>query len=174
LNERWNKEQVQKNVTEKIKGTLVEKKGGFLGDVLDVFFNLIKGLSAPVEFSAAEKKELGPLEFRLSPWEKELLKATEENLGRNSYTTKMRFIFLSKKDRYDKPFVSAFIGAIKQFNDMNFNQLKPENVSKTYASNKFLAKSLMSFRQRKIYRRYKDRDMDGGKIVLSNKELATL
>jgi len=174
LNEKWNIDKGQKKVLEKLKGTLAESKGGILADIGDVLSNVFKGLFGPVEFKAAEKKDLGPLEFRLSPGEKEVLKATEENLGRNSFTTKMRFLFISHRERFEKPFVSAFIGAIKQFNDANFNQMKPENVSKTYASDKFLAKSRLAFRQRKIYRRYRDRDMDGKKIVLSNKELATV
>jgi hypothetical protein len=56
---------------------------------------------------------------------------------------------------------------------MNFNQVKPEDVSKTYGKI-FLTKPRADFRKRKIYDRYRNRNMDGTNIVLSTKELATM
>lgn len=171
LKEDWKND--QKKVIDQLTGRAKKESGGILEDLHDVFSNLWKALFEPVEFKAAEKKEESPLEFRLTPIEKEILKAVEENLGRNVYNTKMRFIYLSRKEAFDKSYVGTFMGALKQFNDMNLNQLKPEDNSKTYA-NYLFKKARLAFRQRKIYNRYKNRNPDGAMVVLSTKELATL
>lgn len=156
-----------------LKKEIIPEKKGILSDLWDVFANLFRALWEVVEFGAAEKKELDPLEFRLSPMEKDLLKATEENLGKNLFKTQMRMIYLGKREGFDRSFVGAFIGAIKQFNDINFNQIKPEDISKTYGSI-FRVKQRADFRKRKIYDRYRRRNMDGVNIVFSTKELATM
>lgn len=161
------------DVIKALKGEKVVEPKNIFSHFMDVFVNLPKALFAPVEFSVAEKKDLGPLEFRLSPVEKEILKATEENLGRNLFRVNMRLIYLGKREGFDKTYVSAFTGAIKQFNDINFNQVKPEDISKTYGII-FGGDKRVAFRKRKLYDRYKKRSKDGVRIVFSTKELATL
>ncbi|MDO9230934.1 MAG: hypothetical protein Q7U36_00425 [bacterium] len=161
------------DVLKKLKGEKVVEVMGLGGHLIDVFSNLTKGLSAPVEFAAAKKEELGPLEFRLSPGEKDLLKATEENLGRNLFKTKMRYIYLAKKDSWDGSYKTSFIGALKQFNDLNFNQFKPEDISKTYGKI-FFTEPRANIRKRKLLNRYRFRNMDGVNMIFSTKELATV
>ncbi|MFA6159865.1 MAG: hypothetical protein WC678_02125 [Parcubacteria group bacterium] len=161
------------DVVKKLKGEKAVEVMGVGGHLVDVFSNLFKGLSAPVEFATAKKEELGPLEFRLSPGEKELLKATEENLGRNLFKTKMRYIYLAKKDSWDGSFKTSFIGALKQFNDLNFNQFKPEDISKTYGKI-FFTEPRANIRKRKLLNRYRFRNMDGVNMIFSTKELATV
>lgn len=160
-------------VVKKLKGETVAEPAGIIQHLGDVFANFFNGLFGPVEFKSAEKKELQPLEFRLSPGEKELLKATEENLGKNLFSTKMRFVYLGRKENLDGAFKGAFIGAVKQFNDLNMNQFKPEDISKTYGKI-FFTQPRADFRKRKIYDRYRKRNMDGAKMVFSTKELATM
>lgn len=164
-----------KALADKLKGKPVTESGGrLLHDLSDVISNLFAGLFGPPEFKElAKKKEEQPLDTRLSPIERDVLKAVEENLGKNFFRTKMRLIVLGKRDVFDKTFVSAFIGAIKQFNDMNMNSVKPQDISKTYA-NTFFKEKISSFRKRKIYDRYRKRNMDGTNIMLSTKELATM
>ena len=173
LSEKWNIDKAQKAVVDKLTGRTTGAVLGPLDHLLDVFSNLWAGLFAPVEFKTTAKKEEAPLEFRLSPIEKERLKAVEENLGKSSFKTKMRMIVLGKKEVFDRAKIGAFIGAIKQFNDINFNSFKPNDISKTYA-NFVLKKERLAFRQRKIYNRYRNRNMDGALMVFSTKELATL
>jgi hypothetical protein len=144
-----------------------------VGHFWDVIANIPKALFAPVEFPGAEKKEQQPLEFRLTPVEKDILKAVEENLGKNAFKVKMRIIYLAKREVFNKPNVSAFMGALKQFNDLSLNGFKTNNVSKTYA-NYFFKESRLTYRKRIIYRRYRTRSMDDTKFVLSTKELATV
>lgn len=171
LKEIWRENEMKE--VQKLAGRIKGEKKGILGDLMDVIAHIFPGILGPVEFPKTETKEEAPLEFRLTPGEKEQLKALEENLGKNAFRTKMRFIYIGKKEGFDRAYISAFFGAIKQFNDLNLNSLKPDNQSKTYAY--YVATDMRSnYRRRKIYRRYKDRDMDGYKAVFSTKELATL
>lgn len=171
LPEKWREDEMK--LVQKLAGRVNGKKGGIWQDIIDVFSSILKGMMGPIEFSKSEKKDEQPLEFRLTPGEKEQLKAVEENLGKNSFKIKMRVLYLGQKEGFNKSFVSAFFGATRQFNDLNLNSLKPENQSKTYAS--FVAvDQRLQMRKRKIYKRYKDRDMTGKKFVFSTTELATV
>jgi hypothetical protein len=130
-------------------------------------------MKGPVEFTKEEKKQDSPLEFRLTPGEKKTLEGLEKNLGKVFYRSKMRFMYLGRRENYDSSFYGTFIGGIKQFNDDNMNSLKPESTSKTSAYY-WLTKSRLRYKQRKLFRRYKNRSMDGKTITLSTAELATL
>lgn len=164
-----------KALADELKGRAVAESGGRLWhDIADVLSNLFGALFALPEFKSIDaKKEDQPLDTRLSPIERETLKAVEENLGKNFFKTKMRMIYLGKRDGFSKPYMSAFVGALKQFNDLNMNQIKPEEISKTYGKI-FFADKLANFRKRKLYDRYRKRNTDGANILLSTKELATL
>lgn len=161
-------------VVQKLAGRENGEKKNLWGHFTEVLNNVFPAiLGEAVEFKAAEKKQEQPLEFKLTPVEKDVLKAVEENIGKNVFRTKMRLIVLGRKEVFDKAYVGAFFGAIKQFNDLNLNQFKPHDNSKTYA-NYILKEERLRYRQRKIYKRYKDRDMSGKVIFLSTKELATV
>lgn len=166
-----------KNEVQKLAGRAVKSEGimnRIWQDISDVLGNIFKGFFSPVEFQAAEKKEEQPLEFRLTPVEKEILKALENNIGKNMFKTKMRFLYIGKREFFDRGNISSFVGAIKQFNDINLNSFKPEDRSKTYANYKFFKDARLRYRQRKIFRRYKMRDIDGKKFYLSTEEFATV
>jgi hypothetical protein len=167
----WKKKYVK--IIDKLAKKVEVKEAGIFGHLADVFANLFGALWGPIEFSTSEKAQDQPLEFKLTPGEKELLKATEENFNLNFFRVKMRLIILGRREVFDKAVVTAFFGSLKQFSDLNHNNLKPNDPSKTYA-NYVLRKSRLAARQRKIYRRYRDRDMDGKTFHFSSRELATV
>ena len=171
----WSDKEGRK-LAEKLKGRSEEKESVLetLGnDIKDVFSSIWKATFEPVEFAQKDKKEDQPLEFRLSPGEREILRSIEEGLGKATFKVKMRFVFLGRKDNFDKSFVSAFIGGLKQFNDNNFNSLKPDNLSKTVALVIF-EKIRLRYMQRKIFRRYCSRSTDGVNFIMNTEELATI
>lgn len=171
LSETWKNEEIK--LIQKLAGRGVAEDKNAFGHIADVLANLPKGLFAPVEFPGSPKADPTPLEFRLTPGEKEILKAVEENLGFNHFRTKIRLLYLGRRENFDKSYVSSFFGAFKQFNDLNLNNFKPGDKSKTYANYVFKEKR-NSIRKRLIFRRYKSRSMDGSTITLSVRELATL
>lgn len=171
LSEVWREGELK--LIDKLAKKAEKKEKNILDHIVEIIANLPGALFGPIEFAADEAKNDQPLEFKLTPGEKEVLKAVEENFGRNAFKTKMRLLVLGRKDVFDKTFISSFFGSLKQFSDLNMNNLKPNDASKTYA-HYFMKEARMAARQRKIYRRYKDRDPDGVKIIFSTKELATL
>jgi len=166
-----------RKLVEKLKGKEVKEENIFerlIDDILDVLKNIFSAAQGPVEFGKADKKEEQPLEFRLSPGEREALKAVEDNLGKNMFKTKMRYIYVGRREAFDKALgVSAFIGGIKQFADHNLNGFKPYEPTKTAALYVF-AKARLLYRQRKLLRRYRVRSNDGLRFYLSTEELATM
>ena len=179
--QKWVKE-YGKKIVDELTGKTPEEKIGVLRrighDFFEVGANLHKGLLAQeIEYVGleSEKKELGPLEFRLTPGEKDVLKAVESNMSKQQFQTKMRFIYVGRREGFDKSFVSSFIGGIKQFNDMSLNSFKPNNDTKTSVYSLF-AKERLRFRQRLIHMHYRDRDWDDGDdtFYLSTEELATV
>lgn len=167
----WKKE--HQGIVDKLAKKSEKKDKNIFEHLIEILTNLPGAIFGPVEFPTSEEKNDQPLEFKLTPGEKETLKATEENFTRNFFRVKMRLIILARKEVFDKSFVSSFFGTLKQFTDLNLNNFKPHDPSKTY-SRYIMSRDRLAFRQRKIYRRYKDRDMDGKTIYMSSKELATV
>lgn len=165
-------------------GKSEEKHGSLVGDLFsgirDIFANIIKGVvGSELTFSSGEGKESkdeDPVEFRLTPGEKEKLKALEANIGKQMFRTRMRHIYIGRRDVFDKSTgVSAFIGAIKQFNDHNLNSFRPDDNTKTYSYYIF-KDARLRYRQRRLFRRYIKRDSDPQetRFMLSTEELATV
>lgn len=171
LHEGWRQDEL--NLVDELSKKAKKKENSIFDDIKDVFSSIFKGMSAPIEFSASTEKDDQPVEFKLTPGEKEVLKAVEENLGKNAFRVKMRMIYIAKRENWNKSFVGSFIGALKQFNDLNLNNFKPNDASKTYA-HYLWKKERMAYRQRKIYKRFRQKNMDGVKFVLTTKELATV
>ncbi len=156
------KEEKQENIFDRVKQ-----------DFVDVVTNLVPALTHPIEFAKKESKDEQPLEFRLTPGEKDVLKAVEANLGKLHFKIKLRFVLVGRRENFSKAHVSSFTGAIKQFNDNNLNSLKPQSISKT-TSFLIFKKSRLRHRQRKILRRYRSRSNDGVRVTMSSEELATI
>ena len=183
IKENWGPEHGQLTVDEFLGKKKEEQKGilrGLFSDILDVFYNIPKVLLAQeVSFAAgkeADKKDEAPVEFRLTPGEKDVLKALQTNMGKSMFRTRMRHLYIGRRETFSKPTgVSAFIGGIKQFNDFNLNSLVPDDMSKTYA-NYFMTEERTRFRQRRILRRYITRDTDpqSTRFLFSSEELATV
>jgi hypothetical protein len=158
-------------------GKTKKVKTGLLADIMDIFRNLLKAFLSTPEFEKSKKddKQEQPLEFRLSPGEKDVLKALESNLGKQMFTVKMRMVYFGLREGFTKTFVSMFMGAIKQFSDNNLNGFKPESFSKTQADFLFVTERLR-FMQRRMYTRYvsRDRTPSEKQFLLSVEELATV
>jgi hypothetical protein len=170
LAETWKIKEME--IIQKLAGRISAPSGGIFQDIIDVFTHLFAGLLGPVEFAKTEKKEQQPLAFRLTPGEQEQLKAIEENLSKNMFKVKVRMVYFGKKEGFDMSFVSGFFGALKQFNDLNLNNLRP-NDSKTTAHFVAIVPRLQAMKRR-IFDRYRRRNTDGVNVIFSTSELATL
>jgi hypothetical protein len=167
-----------KKVADKLAGRETKNESfvifRFFNQAWEIVAGAFKYIFNPeIEFATEEKKEEQPLEFRLTPGEKEVLKAVEESVTKNGYRTKLRFIYVGRREGFDRGFISGVSGALHQFNDLMLNALIQDNETKTFA-NYIWIEPRMRYAQRKIFTRYLDRDFDGPNFVLNSEELATL
>lgn len=168
-----------KKLADKLAGREVDETRGFmegvLGDIFDVILNAFKTFfGSPPETASSEKADANaPIEFKLTPGERDVLKMVEEGIGKSAFQTKMRMIYLGRKEAFNKVVIGGVSGAMKQFSDINTNGFKQDNDSKTFALHLFVEQRIR-YRQRKILRRYRDRDMSGRTFHLNTEELATV
>lgn len=145
----------------------------FFTEIWDIISTSFLYIFHTVDEIEEKKKEEQPLLFRLTPGEQEILKAVEESLTKKGYRTKIRFIYVGRREGFDRGFLAGINGAMQQFNDMMLNSLMHDNETKTFA-NYIWVEPRMRYAQRKIFNRYLERDTDGPKFVLNSEELATI
>jgi len=145
----------------------------FFSEMLDIIKTSFLYIFSTVDEIAEKKKDEQPLMFRLTPGEQETLKAIEESIAKKGYRTKLRFIYVGRRDGFDRGFLSGVNGVIQQFNDAMLNSFVHDNETKTFA-NYIWVEPRMRYAQRKIFNRYLDRDPDGPRFVLNSEELATI
>jgi hypothetical protein len=168
-----------RELADEIAGRAKPKKAGilerFFQDIGDVTKNIFPAMFGPVELPdrSESSPENVPVEFALTPGEKDILKAVESGIGKSTFKTKMRFLYIGRRESFDKVTVGSTMGSVKQFSDINLNGFKPDNDSKTFAIHLFAASRAL-YRQRKILRRYRDRDPSGHTFTLNTEELATV
>lgn len=168
-----------KGIVDKLAGKAKPASKGLFesifGDIKDVFLAVFKGMAGnPIEFVTAKEKALdAPLEFKLTPGERDVLKAIEEGMGKGSFKTKMRMIYAGRREAFNKVVIGSFAGGFNQFTDGNLNSFIMDNDSKTFALHLFVD-ARTRYRQRKILRRYRARNRDGKNFFLNTAELATI
>ncbi len=171
----WRPE-VQKIVA-KLAGREVKKEAmaiaRFFLEAISVIASAFKYIFNPVPEEEEKKKDEQPLQFRLTPIEKEILQAVEESLNKKAFKTKIRNIYVAPRKTFKKVYYQGVDGFVHQFNDPNLNTLDKDNETKTYA-NYFFVKYRMLWAQRKIWNRYLTRDDDGPNMYMNTEELATL
>jgi len=172
-----NWQEAVKKLADKLAGKEVKEEPiailRFFAEIWDIFKYSFTYMFSSVDMASEIKKEEQPLMFKLTPGEQETLKAVEESITKKGYRTKLRFIYIGRRDGFDRGFLSGVNGAMQQFNDMMLNSLTHDNETKTFA-NYIWVEPRMRYAQRKIFNRYLDRDPDGPTFVLNAEELATI
>lgn len=163
-------------VKEVPKETMVDKAIGAPMKVLEaVGGELLGGTSESGK--KEDKFDLGTM-FKLSPGEVNELKAIQAKLSKIGFLAKLRAVYIAKKPVFKKTRAAhPFIGAVKQFNTVNLNSLKPE-LTKTGISG-----GIVLFKKQRLIKRrnvllaaYRDRDptVPMSPYVFNTEELATL
>jgi len=105
-----------KKLRDKLAGRVPRKKGASQPIILEAAEILIKG---PPEKKKEEKRELIPPEMKLTPVERETLKAVEEKIEKVHFQTSIRMMYLGHKDAYFVPIVSIFYGFFNSYSGLN-------------------------------------------------------
>ncbi|MCK5084936.1 MAG: hypothetical protein KAQ64_04755 [Candidatus Pacebacteria bacterium] len=182
VNDDWKKEAdslVLKLIGRKEKN---KKGGGFLSllasEIVDIGRYTIFGFFSPQnmmeEGDKKEEKDLPSMMLHLSPGEKEVVTAIENSTKRFGFETDVRWMYLSKRDIFNKTKGNAIVFSyFSQFGSQDLNSFSPDKKTKTSAYY-FLSEYRKALRKRRILRRYKKREFDQKSYVLNTEELATL
>jgi len=125
-------QQLGQIVIKKLKGEKIESKPSLLEKIVLAPFNLFIMIANEFMGSAAapakkDDKGMDLRMFNLSPGERKVLEATENKLSKIAYKTKIRFLYIGKKQVFKKPkVINSFVGFMKQMNANDMLSLKPE------------------------------------------------
>jgi hypothetical protein len=178
ISQDWVKD--SEKVVKKLIGAKVKEAHTFM----DTAFEMTDKITGPVlaqmlgPTEAKIKKDEPPSKVLfMSPGERALVELIEKKTNKIGFQTKIRLIYVGKKDVFKKPRgAHAVIGAIKQFNSNDGNGLKPD-FKRIGPSSLWLFPNLRnSERKRRLYQAYCKRSMwIGAKThIFNTEELATL
>jgi len=172
------------NIVKKLIGAKVEEKRTWMDKLIDLpvkamdsaVSQIVSSEEGPVK-KKEEKKDVS-LMLYLSPGTKTLVEAIEKKMSKIGFKTKIRMIYLAKKEIFKKARAAhPMIGVIKQFNTMDGQSIKPEYKKVGTAAHYILTKQRLKWKRNKILRAYKARSNWRGLgtgFVLNTEELAGL
>jgi len=144
----------------------------------------VDGINSLLE-SGGEKKE-EKQEFnvqKLTPGQRYALEQVENKIAKLGFKTNIRFVYVARKELFNRSRISSVIGTFKQMYANNLNSLKPNPKTMTAAkgflpqifpSDKgFFAAQQEAKRKINIYRNYRSRSFIKKVIILNSEELAT-
>lgn len=122
--------------------------------------------------------------LNMTEGEKERVTLIEKKIGKAGYKTKIRFIYIAPKDKFDRGKVYGITGGYRPFASIMSNKIKPD-VSNTWTSvdyifSKILEKPyldwLLAYKKKWIFKGYKEREIHIGlpMFILNTEEIATL
>jgi hypothetical protein len=172
--EKWKKQ--GEKIVEKLIGKQVKKREPLLLKGIQAAVGVIEPSPAKAgeEKKAERGGELPSQVLYLSPGDREVVEAVENNIAKIGFEVKFRIMYIAKKDVFDnKKGVNPLLGSLKLYGTQNLNTLKPH--SKYWTLMPYFKDQLVPRRQRKIVKRYKKRDIEGAKpFVFNVEEVATV
>ncbi len=164
----------------KILGEKEAAKDNLVDMLINIFLGLLDSVAnffIPSEsVKKEEKKDETMKMMNLRPKEKKQIEAIQIKSSKIGFKTKIRFIYISKKDIMIKPkVVNGFSGYMKQFVEQDLNGLKPDSLTATSASY-FFKNQRINTRKGKLIRNYISRSSSSGRnpALFNVEELATL
>lgn len=174
----------EKEIKKILKEEVVSKKN--IADlIIDGVIGLLQGASELIysmwsdtgEKKKDEKKDEALKMMNLKPKEKKQIEYLQKKVSKIAYKAKMRFIYFSRKEVMVRPkVVNGFMGYMKQFADLDLNNIKPDTDHTMTSTSYFFKSSRLNDRKMKIIRAYKGRSSSRGRTpnILNVEELATL
>lgn len=169
-------------IIEKLAGIPAEHGTNWLEKLFEIPHKIVVGLidalmpGTPAH-DAYSKDEMPSKMLYLTPGEREVIEKIEEKAAKIGFHTKIRGIYLSRKESTNKARGRyGIIGAFKQVNTEDLNALKPETKKVGTHAHYFFTERRKDWKRRKVMRAYKARSNWRGLLgyVLNIEELATL
>ncbi len=144
---------------------------------IDLLSGLVDFLTtSPGEHAEKKEEEKPPTFMTLPTHEKAIIEGIGMKMSKIGFEVKMRFVYVARRELYfPARVVNGFIGAIKQFNTVDLNALKPDTKRWTKVNYDF-QNFRLNYRRRNLMRYYRGRSERRGRnpFVLNIEELATL
>ncbi len=164
---------------------ILNEKTAYKENIVDKMMNIFLGglrsladmFSPEYESNEEEKKDEAKKMLDLRPAEKEKVEAISRKINKLGFDAKIRFIYAAKKNVMNKPkVVNGFVGYIKQFTDLNLNNLKPDMSKTVTTANYFFKKKTVLRKKNTVMSAYKSRSTTVGRTLrtMTIDELATL
>lgn len=169
-------------LVEKLAGIPSEHKAGWLEKLLHLPHILVVAIvdafmpGTPAH-DAHAKEEMPSKMLYLTPGEREVIEKIEEKSAKIGFATKIRVLYLSKKDVTNKARGRfGIIGSMKQFTAEDLNGLKPELDKVGTHAHYYFTNWRKNYKRNRIIRAYKGRSNWRGMLpyVLNVEELATI
>lgn len=173
--EKW-QDDCEKEVA-KLAGKPIPKKKQH---IIDRFFQYITweprklfGWDVPRAEKEEDKKPPSEMQHK-TEGERAIIKAIEEKASKFGFESKIRFIYLGKREVFDRSNISSFLGAWKQFASQNLSGFMPD-LSVSTKINYFMKERREAKRKRSILMRYRYRSFSGiDPYILNIEEIATM
>jgi hypothetical protein len=172
--------EVSKILKEKVgpEKTIVDK---MTDPILGFFDGIANALASVFGFtfssSEPESEDDAFKMFQLKPKEKRQIDSIQHKISKTAFDTKIRMVYMAKKSVINKSkAVNGFVGYIKQFTDLDLNNLKPDVGMTATTTAYFFKDSRLNTRKNKIINAYIGRSDSKGRApgLLNVEELATL
>lgn len=162
--------------------TKIEKISEFPLTAIGRMGDIVSTWGEPVDSQTSHKS----MAAIFTPGLRRVLEAVQNKVSKTGFGTKIRIVYLARKEVYSKPkAVAGILGAINQYNTLDMNGFKTDKLTKTKKKRwwaelrwPFWLSPIKEFyrKQNKILKNYKYRDNIGGssRFVLNTEELATL
>ena len=139
---------------------------------------LIDKLSYRNNKSKDKNESFVPVEMKLTPREREIVKAIEDKIGKLMFKVNIRCLYFGKRDIFQRGRRTLAEQYFSGFNTKDLNAMKKWSKTKTRIYNFFTERRLF-VRQRNMLRRYALREVPlyprtYGTFVLNTEELATM
>jgi len=168
--------EVSKILKEKVPTTFANNFiDGILG-LIEKFSEGVYSLWGDIEDKKDTKEDALKM-MNLKPKAKKQVEAIYEKTSKLGFGFKSRLVYLARKEVMNKPkVISGFVGYMKQFMDLDLNNLKPDMSVTATSVDYFFEDYRNNVRKNKIMRAYKGRSTTKGrkKGLLNIKELATI
>lgn len=167
--------EVKKILKEKSGGSIFGSMGDGVADWANKTLDQIFGGESDRMQNSQEEEPLKMLQ--LKPQEKKQVEAIQHKASQLGFEVKNRFVYVAKKEVINKNKVrNGFVGYMKQFMDLDLNNLKPDMDMTVSTANYFFEKSIKEAKKTRIVSAYKGRSGTRGRLryIMNIEELATL
>ncbi len=170
----WKKE--AEEVRDKLVGRKKPEKKTFSGAIKDFINNLAKAAFKHPEWPEEVKKDDSGKLASLTVGERDVVEAVEKKMSRLGFETNIRFVFIDRRDNFNRSHIGAVMSTFHQFSTQNLNGFRPnlDTMTLIRGNIKYMKKTRLWYKKRRMWEAFKRLYWPRRTSVLNVEELATI